>query len=113
MSLAENLKLIHTVESRDDKEYQAFKSVSKELNKLKTSIGLYKLEHMDAISRVEFWSDVEFWVGVENTLRQCAKKLEKSHSPTDDEMLEMAKEDRPISREEIGLQIHPPRVLME
>lgn len=109
MSLAENLKLIHTVESRYDKEYQAFKSVSKELNKLKTILILHKseIEHMDEVSRVEFWSNVE------DALRLCAKKLEESHSPTDDEMLEMAKEDRPISRRELGLHIRPPIVLME
>lgn len=109
MSNDEILKLISTVKFRYDNEYQAFKCVSKELNKLKTVLCLYNsdIKRMNEVDRIEFWS------GVEDILRSCAKTLEEAHAPTDDELLEMAKEDRPISREEIGLQMHPPRVLME
>ena len=97
----------HSMRDRSHMQYLALVSVSKDLEKLKKIMSETDVDNLTETERFLYWTMVE------DTLRQCAKKLEESRSPTDDEMLEMAKEDRPISRGELGLQMHPPRVLME
>ena len=72
------------------KQYLALVSVSKGLENLKRIICEADTEHLTGVDRIAFWTIVEC------TLRQCAKKLEESRSSTDDEMLEMSKENRPI-----------------
>lgn len=72
------------------KQYLALVSVSKGLENLKKTISETDVDNLTETKR--FW----FWAMVEDDLREMAKKIEESRSPTDDEMLEMAKENRPI-----------------
>ena len=44
------------------------------------------------------------WIRLELPNWKVRKKVCKQNNPTDDEMLAMARQDRPISREELGMQ---------